>query len=149
MKKITLSLGAAAIAAFVSGCQVTVSPPFASVEVSTPVVEVVPTTYIWDGYEYVGEVNGSFYYFGPGGVWLAADPVILGRWHGFVDIHPDWRARVIVNDREHRLDREHRNAAPARAVEHREAAPRPGAAPGRRPATPARKPEEKKRDDNH
>ena len=48
----------AVAAALVSGCQISVvSGP---VVVSTPVVEVVPETYVWDGVEYVGVYNGQY-----------------------------------------------------------------------------------------
>ena len=146
MNKTTVSL-CGLVAVLVSGCQVSFSPPVASVEVSAPAVEVVPPTYVWDGYEYVGEVNGGFYYFGPGGVWIGADPIVLGRWHGYVDVHPDWRARVVFNDREHRLDREHHEGG--RAVERRSAAPERRAAPAARKPAPARGKEEKKKDESH
>jgi hypothetical protein len=147
----------AVAAALVSGCQISVGP--GPVVVSTPVVEVVPETYVWDGVEYVGVYNGQYMYFGPAGVWVVCDPFILDRFHGWERFHSDWREHAIRNDREHRLDREHRSAAPNRmaAPEHRTAAPeRKAAAPERKAAAPVKKaaaPErkaaapEKKKDD--
>ena len=164
----------ALMAAFVSGCQVSVGvapPPAVVVAEPAPVVEVVPPTYVWDGVEFVGDVNGQFMYFSPGGVWVVCDPVVVERFHGWERYHPDWRMNAIHNEREHRLDRAHaararvereRTAAPARspaperprpAVENR-AAP-PGKAPAavqkkpaaaEKKAAPAPKKEEKKKE---
>jgi hypothetical protein len=84
----------------VSGCVVR---PYAGVAVSTPTAEVtvdatVPDDYVWDGYEYVGVVGDQYYYLGPDHVWLVADPVRLGRFHGWEGSHPDWRTHAIRND---------------------------------------------------
>lgn len=117
-----------------SGCSVYVGTPGAvvvegHVDVGAPAVEVVPVTYVWDGYEYVGEVNGGFYYFGPNGYWIRCDDVVLGRFHGWERIHPDWRVHdVIRNEGAYRIDRAHRVAAAH--MEHR-------AAPARQHARPA------------
>jgi hypothetical protein len=151
MKMMTVSkvCFCAVVTALVSGCQVTVGPGAASVEVAQPVVEVAPPAYVWDGVEYVGVYNGQYMYFGPGGVWVACDPFILDRFHGWERYHADWREHAIHNDREHRLDREHRPAGMNRAVapERRTAAPegravapeRKMAAPERRTVAPERK----------
>jgi hypothetical protein len=90
----------------VSGCTVTVRPDPVVVAPPPPgpVVEVAPPFYVWDGYEYVGEVNGGFFYLGAGGVWLTCDAVRLERWHGWERGHPDWRRSAIRYDRGHRPD---------------------------------------------
>lgn len=87
--------------------QVIVAPPVVYaqppvVEVAPPVVEaqvMVPDTYVWDGYENVGIVDGQYMYLGPGDVWLAAEPWRLDRFHGYERDHPDWRDHGIRNDR--------------------------------------------------
>ncbi len=103
--KAKLTLCAAA-AALLAGCQVEVAPVGVAVA-PVPVVEVVPTIYVWDGVEYVGDYNGQFMYFGPGGAWVVCDPIVLGRFHDWERYHSDWRVHAIRNDREHRLDRDH------------------------------------------
>jgi len=72
-----------------------------------PVVEapvMVPDSYVWDGYEYVGVVGGQYYYLGPGNFWLACEPFRLERFHGWEGGHPDWRGHAVRNDR-YRTDR--------------------------------------------
>lgn len=84
-----------------------------------PVVEaapVVPETYVWDGYEYVGVMGDQYYYLGPGNVWITMEPFRLERWHSYIRVHPDWRGHAIRNERyrgrvvrpEHRRFEEHR-----------------------------------------
>jgi hypothetical protein len=101
----------AVITALVSGCQVAVTPggvvataPVPTVEVAAPSVEIAPPSYVWDGFEFVGEYNGGFVYLGPGGAWVAASPFILDRFHGWERGHPDWRRSAIRYDRNHRPD---------------------------------------------
>jgi hypothetical protein len=65
---------------------------------------MVPDSYAWDGYEYVGLVGDQYYYLGPGNVWLFCDPLRLGRFHGWEGAHRDWRDHAIRNDR-YRTDR--------------------------------------------
>ena len=48
-----------------------------------------PDYYTWDGYEYVGVVNGQYVYWS-GGVWVMAPPAIVFRFHGWERFHPDW-----------------------------------------------------------
>jgi hypothetical protein len=73
-----------------------------------PAVEVapmmVPDSYAWDGYEYVGFVGDQSYYLGPGNVWLFCEPFRLERFHGWERGHADWRVHAIRNDR-YRNDR--------------------------------------------
>jgi hypothetical protein len=79
------------------------APPPVTVEATPapppPVVTVdVPDDYVWDGYEYVGLVGGTYFYLGPGNVWLVCDPFRLDRFHGWERGHPDWRYHTIRND---------------------------------------------------
>lgn len=96
--------------ALVSGCVVepgrlvfqppvvAVAPPVV-VAPPPPEVVMVPDGYVWDGYEYVGLVGDQYFYLGPGSVWLACEPWRLERFHGWERVHPDWRGRVIINER--------------------------------------------------
>jgi hypothetical protein len=123
MKTKTLRVFTRSIAAgglvFVSGCvlepngRVAFQPfvvvaPRPVVYVAPPAVEVapvmVPDSYAWDGYEYVGFVGNQYYYLGPGNVWLFCDPLRLDRFHGWERGHADWRSHAIRNDR-YRTDR--------------------------------------------
>jgi hypothetical protein len=97
---------------FVSGCVVdpygrvafrplvVVAP--APVYAAPPTVVVtsamVPDSYAWDGYEYVGLVGDQYYYLGPGNVWLFCEPFRLERFHGWEGVHPDWRDHAVRND---------------------------------------------------
>ena len=78
---------------------VVVSAPAPVVVEDAPSADVVPDDYTWDGYEYVGVVGDSYFYLGPGNVWLACDPVRLGRFHGWEHGHPGWRAHAIRHER--------------------------------------------------
>ncbi len=122
----TKSILFSAILAVASGCSVYVGPGGPPVVVE-PALEVVPVTYVWDGYEYVGDVGGRFYYYGPSGAWVVCDGVVWGRFDRWQGEHRDWRERAIRNDGEFRLDRQHHAA---RGVESR-SAPRHDAAPAR------------------
>ena len=59
-----------------------------------------PDYYTWDGNEYVGVSNGQYVYWS-GGVWIAAPPVIVGRFHGWEHYHPGWRAHALHYHHEH------------------------------------------------
>jgi hypothetical protein len=102
-KKTTVCLSAMA-AALISGCTVTMTPNGVVATGPEPVVVVAPETYVWDGYEYVGEYNGQYMYLNPGGVWVVCDEVRLGRFHGWERGHPDWRRGAFRYDRAHRPD---------------------------------------------
>ena len=85
---------------FISPPTVVISaPPPPAVVVEPPAVVVVPDYYVWDGYEYVGVVDGQCYYLGPGNVWIVCDPVRLGRFHDWELGHADWQAHAIHNTR--------------------------------------------------
>ena len=113
----------AVTAALVSGCQVTVGPAPAPVVVAEPAVEVVPETYVWDGVEYVGVYNGQYMYFGPAGVWVVCDPVVIERFHHWEGYHRDWRRTAIHNDRIARHDAAVRHDAAREGAERKAAVP--------------------------
>jgi hypothetical protein len=69
------------------------APAVAPVPVPTTVT-YVPDYYVWDGYEYVG-VRGGEYMYWRGNTWIAADPVIVGRFHGWERYHPGWRRNAL------------------------------------------------------
>ena len=101
VKNIIYPLAAAVAGLLLSGCIYTQPPP-PPPPPGPPVVEEeppIPDDYYWDGYEYVGYVGGTCYYLGGGNVWIIADPIRLGRIHGWEHDHPDWHAHVIVNER--------------------------------------------------
>jgi hypothetical protein len=87
--------------------------------VEAPVVEVdapvlVPETYVWDGSEMVGVVNGSYVYLGPGNVWLVCEPFRFQRFHRWEGAHHDWREHAIRN--EHYRDARRDHVQPRREV---------------------------------
>ncbi|MGH7940560.1 MAG: hypothetical protein ACREFR_05765 [Limisphaerales bacterium] len=75
----------------VVGATVVVSPPL--------VVTQVPTSYVWDGSEYVGVVGGQYYYLGPGNVWIKMDSPRMHRFQGWEKSHRDWRSHTTRNVR--------------------------------------------------
>jgi hypothetical protein len=99
-------LAAGGLVLLVAGCVV---QPNGRVGLYLPTVEVapvvvaepvmVPETYTWDGFEYVGLVGDQYYYLGRGDVWLVAGPDRLERFHGWERGHPDWRGHATRNDR--------------------------------------------------
>ena len=80
--------------------------------------ELVPDSYVWDGYEYVGYVGDQYFYLGSGNVWLLCEPFRLERFHGWEGGHGDWRNHAVRNDH-YRTDRsghvQPRHDGPARA----------------------------------
>lgn len=93
--KIMRGLSGIAAAVLMSGCVVEGPLP------PGPVVTVFPDYYVWDGYEYVGVIDGEYYYLGPGNVWVACDPVRVHRFDVWVHAHPDWRAHATRNEHYH------------------------------------------------
>lgn len=76
----------------VAPAPVVVAPaPAVTVEVG------VPDFYVWDGVEFVGVVGSTYYYLGPGDVWIACDGPRLARFHEWERTHADWRAHATVN----------------------------------------------------
>ena len=74
-------------------------PPVYSPPPGTVVETAVPDYYVWDGYEYVGVVNGQYYYLGPGNMWILMDEPRLYRFHDWERHHWDWRNHEIRNER--------------------------------------------------
>ena len=79
-------------------------PPVVYVAPAPEPVVMIPDSYAWDGYEYVGLVGDQYFYLGPGNVWLFCEPFRLERFHGWERGHADWREHAIRNDR-YRTDR--------------------------------------------
>ncbi|HNX04719.1 MAG TPA: hypothetical protein PKI32_04420 [Opitutales bacterium] len=109
MRKLSL-FRAALPAAFIgilslAGCVVD-SPPDSTTSTTVFVhnPDVIPDTYIWDGYEYVGFIGGNYYYLGPDDYWLICDNHRLDRFRHWERNHPDWRRHATRNDH-HRKDR--------------------------------------------
>lgn len=72
--------------------RVYIPPPAVTVE------PAVPDYYVWNGDEYVGVVNGQYYYLGPGNVWIIMDTPRLRRFHDWERHHSDWREHEIRNE---------------------------------------------------
>jgi hypothetical protein len=84
---------------------VTIGVPVPAPFIVAPPVVMVPDSYVWDGTEYVGYVNGAYFYLGPGNVWVACGPDQIARFHGWEGGHPDWRDHAIRNERYRNEDR--------------------------------------------
>jgi hypothetical protein len=95
-------------------------PPPVPVVVAPPTVAVVPDDYYYDGTEYVGIVNGQYYYLGPGNAWVVMDPVRLHRFNVWIGAHPDWRTHYATHNVRYR------GAPAAHAQPMHEDMPRPG-----------------------
>jgi hypothetical protein len=77
-------------------------PPAVVVSAPAPVVTVAPDDYYYDGTEYVGIVNGQYYYLGPDNAWVVMDPVRLHRFNVWIGAHPDWRTHYAVHNVKYR-----------------------------------------------
>ena len=123
--KLALIMGIAGIAAMpvLAGPGVSIQigvpapPPVVVVPAPAPVaVAVVPDSYVWDGYEYVGVVDGQYYYLGDGNVWMPMDHPRLARFNVWIGGHPDWHTHMVVNEH-YRYDAHH-NYAPYHGDHH-------------------------------
>ncbi len=112
MKRLVVGILSIVALGFLVGCavdqygRVVVSEPV--VVAPAPEVELVPESYVWDGVEYVGVVNGGYVYLGPGNVWRIAEPDRLQRFHSWERSHPDWRRNAIRNE-QHATANQQRN----------------------------------------
>jgi len=90
-----------AISSMAQGVKVQINVPAPVVSVQTPAVtvQVVPDSYVWDGTEYVGVVGSTYFYLGPGDVWLTLDGPRLARFHDWEGAHRDWRDHAIRNEK--------------------------------------------------
>lgn len=59
----------------------------------------VPTTYVWDGHEYVGVVAGHDYYLAHGNVWMLMGPARHERFLAWEKSHPNWQGQQTQNVR--------------------------------------------------
>jgi hypothetical protein len=86
-----------------------VQPCIAGPEVVTPAPQVypatkdpatqVPTSYVWDGSEYVGQVGSKYYYLGPRNTWVNLDSTRQERFQHWQKSNPDWQSHEIRNTR--------------------------------------------------
>lgn len=77
---------------------------------------IVPSSYVWDGYENVGEVNGLYYYQGPDNAWISMDTQRLDRFQAWAAGHPNWRTYAVHTDRYRSGGAYHARPAPAGAT---------------------------------
>lgn len=75
-------------------------PVVSTAPLAPPPTGYAPDYYVWDGNEYVG-VSGGQYVYWTGGVWIAAPPIVIGRFHGWARYHPDWHRHAFHYRREH------------------------------------------------
>ena len=93
------------ITIILSGCVVSLKTPGLIISNPVPVVTyqpavevgIVPDVYTWDGFEYVGIVNGVYFYYGAGG-WYHCEPWRLERFHGWERGHGEWRSHETHNE---------------------------------------------------
>jgi hypothetical protein len=71
--------------------------PVPPVYVVPQTVYVVPDSYVWDGYEYVGYANGGYFYLS-GSIWLPLERSRYERFHAWERHHSDWRSHAIRNE---------------------------------------------------
>jgi hypothetical protein len=64
-------------------------------------VVVNPDYYVWDGDEYVGYYNGSYFYLS-GNIWLPLSGDRYDRFHRWERSHSDWRSHAYRSRYEHR-----------------------------------------------
>jgi len=97
-----------------------VVPPPPAVVISTPEPAPVPDSYVWDGTEYVGCIGDSYFYLGPGNIWIACDGPRLERFHGWERQHGGWRGHAIKNVRFRNDGRDHGHSPPPRGRDDKE-----------------------------
>jgi len=59
----------------------------------------VPSSYVWDGRQFVGAVGNQFYYLGPGNVWIPMDRGRMSNFRAWERANPHWRAWATPNVR--------------------------------------------------
>ena len=67
--------------------------------ITTAPVAEVPTVYVWDGSEYVGQVGANYYYLGPNKTWVKFDKPRQDRFDDWQKKNPGWRSHQIQNTR--------------------------------------------------
>jgi hypothetical protein len=86
-----------------AGCVIeTPDAAYAAPVRATVIVEsdmYIPDYYVWDGYEYVGVVDGRYYYLGQGSLWFACEPWREHRFHDWERRNPRWHEHAERNDR--------------------------------------------------
>jgi hypothetical protein len=71
----------------------TTAPPMAP---TTPAL-TAPAQYVWDGYQYVGIVDGQYYALGANNVWMPMTPAQLRVFFAWQRANPNWAANQIRN----------------------------------------------------
>ena len=59
----------------------------------------VPSSYVWDGRQFVGAVGNQFYYLGPGNVWVPMDRARMNNFRAWERANPHWRSWATPNVR--------------------------------------------------
>jgi hypothetical protein len=112
----------------IAGPTVYITPPAPPTVIITapapppPVVTVaiVPDDYVYDGTEYVGVVDGQYYYLGPDNVWVVMDPVRLHRFQVYIHGHPDWHDHMTHNVKYRNMPHGHPAPAHNPPMDHRD-----------------------------
>jgi hypothetical protein len=95
-----------------------------------------PDSYIWDGYEYVGVYDDTYYYLGPNDQWMRCEPWREHRFRDWEHSNPDWRNHARRNDRKSRDGKRHPGTPQNYAPSPLRTAPQPHVAPPQQPPAP-------------
>lgn len=71
------------------GSILAIVPPCTAVYTSTPTTSAGPASAVWDGSEYVGPMNGTYYYLGPNNIWVPMDQTRLQRFQEWQKNNPN------------------------------------------------------------
>lgn len=77
-----------------------------------PPATYVPTEYVWDGTEYVGQQNDKYYYLDSRNVWVPMDQTRQHRFDDWRKNNPNWKSKEIRNTRYQGHDMGQSHAAP-------------------------------------
>lgn len=58
-----------------------------------------PTSYVWDGHEYVGMSGGKYYYLGPNDEWQQMSSSRVHRFQAWEKQNPNWKNHAVRNTR--------------------------------------------------
>src|ERR1700739_1574564 len=54
-----------------------------------------PASVVWDGSDYVGQVNGTYYYLGPNNTWMPLDAARQHQLEQWQQINPYWKHPTV------------------------------------------------------
>lgn len=57
---------------------------------AAPTTAPGPSNAVWDGSDYVGQVNGQYYYLGPNNTWMPMDAAHQQRFEEWQQSYPNW-----------------------------------------------------------